>query len=105
MLPKSIGVCLALTFILQTGLISTAGAVGVGETCGGVAGIACDAGLWCFVRAGRCGVMDASGTCIRLPEVYNKAFIPVCGCDGKTYGNDCERQQAKAQKNYNGACN
>lgn len=104
MLPKLIGICAALALGLLIGWIGAAAAVGVGETCGGIAGVACDAGLWCDLQAGKCGVADASGKCIRLPEVCNMAIIPVCGCDGKTYNNDCERQRAKAQKSRNGAC-
>jgi hypothetical protein len=30
--------------------------------------------------------------------------MPVCGCAGKTYGNDCERRRAKAQKSHDGGC-
>jgi hypothetical protein len=31
-------------------------------------------------------------------------FLPVCACGGKTYGNDCERRRAMAQKSHNGPC-
>jgi hypothetical protein len=85
---------LAASFFLLAALMSAAGAAGVGETCGGVANISCSAGLWCEPQAGQCEGADISGKCVRVP----------CGCDKKTYNNDCERLRAKVQKSSDGGC-
>jgi hypothetical protein len=82
----------------------TAFAAGVGATCGGLGGPSCDTGLWCDLAAGQCGTRDAQGTCVKVPEICTESFIPVCGCDNKTYGNDCKRQAAKVQKSRDGEC-
>jgi hypothetical protein len=44
------------------------------------------------------------GTCVRAPDVCAQIFLPVCGCNGKTYGNDCQRRAAKVSKAHDGAC-
>jgi len=83
---------------------SGANAVGVGKTCDGLPGMKCDAGLFCNHRANTCGVVDSAGKCVKIPGVCPKIFRPVCGCDNKTYGNDCERIKAGAQLAHAGAC-
>src|SRR5689334_24881667 len=80
-------------------------AAGEGQVCGGIVGLACDAGLWCETRAGFCHGADIQGTCVRVPEVCTRIYQPVCGCDGKTYGNDCDRRAMKVAKDHDGACN
>ena len=94
---------LSLSLAVLTPL--TASAVGVGEICGGIAGIRCDAGLWCDIRAGFCNAADVQGTCVRVPEVCTREYVPVCGCDRRTYGNDCDRRMARVPKSQDGPCN
>jgi len=74
------------------------------DLCGGFAGIACSDGEYCEYPEGLCGIFDQFGTCTPMPQGCGDVWLPVCGCDGKTYGNDCERQSAGAQKAYAGEC-
>jgi hypothetical protein len=97
-------VSLAAALMMALSRPTGAGAVGPGKQCGGFPGIQCDAGLFCQKKPGQCSIIDMSGTCAKVPRFCPGIFRPVCGCDGKTYGNDCERQAAMVSKNYNGKC-
>jgi len=97
-------VSLAAAVALMTFAPTGAGAVGPGKTCGGFPGMQCDAGLFCQKKPGSCAVIDMSGICVRVPHICPLFVRPVCGCDGKTYGNDCERQKAMVSRAHNGKC-
>jgi hypothetical protein len=81
-------------------------AAGLGQPCGGRLGIGCVRGLFCDFQIGTCGSNQAEGTCVRIPRfcARNLTFRPACGCDGKTYPNDCQRRQAIVAKRHDGRC-
>ena len=76
----------------------------VGKTCGGVAGLECETGYRCAMEIDRCDVTDDVGVCKPKPEICTMEYAPVCGCDGKTYGNKCQAEAADAKVMKVGEC-
>ena len=77
-----------------------------GATCGtrGAPG-RCGAGSYCYfdIRAA-CGSFDAGGVCTQKMDKCTKQYQPVCGCDGKTYGNACMASNQGMSVARIGAC-
>lgn len=78
---------------------------GVGKACGGLQGLSCADGLFCrFEVDAMCGAADQTGTCQTTPDACAEIYAPVCGCDDKTYGNECEAHSAGISVASNGEC-
>jgi hypothetical protein len=74
------------------------------EACGGPDKITCNSALYCQLPAGQCSAPDAPGTCVKAPDFCMRVSRPVCGCNGKTYLNECEARHAKVTIDTTGAC-
>lgn len=76
-----------------------------GGICGGIAGFQCrNPGDYCRMTTGQCRMPDAAGTCTPRPQVCTRIYQPVCGCDGRTYGNSCEAEAAGVNPLHAGQC-
>lgn len=73
--------------------------------CGGIAGFGCAPGLYCaFPVEAHCGASDQAGVCKLIPEMCTEQFAPVCGCNDKTYPNDCYAAREGISVGHQGEC-
>jgi hypothetical protein len=73
------------------------------RVCGGIAGLPCEEGEFCMTPVGNC-CCDHFGECTPIPDACLTVWDPVCGCDGITYGNECEAAMAAVSVAHLGAC-
>jgi len=74
------------------------------EACGGSAGYVCPSNQYCFFVDYACPAPGTTGKCVPKPTGCDLSYAPVCGCDGKTYGNYCAMQMAGQTLARTGTC-
>jgi len=61
----------------------------------------CPDGQFCETAEGDC---LGSGVCTPLPDLCFGDYVPVCGCDGRTYSNECVAHYNGISVEFQGTC-
>lgn len=99
-----IAACIGQVEIVNPAIAGEAVLAEKGEICGGEAAIQCAGDLWCDPAPGLCAMPGAGGVCVEAAPFCTREYRPVCGCDGTTYGNDCDRKANLAALAHEGVC-
>jgi hypothetical protein len=78
-----------------------------GKICGGLQGAQCGTGEFCdYPIKAMCGAADDVGTCKAKPDnsTVKLKYIPVCGCNDKTYGHKRLANAEGISVAYTGKC-
>jgi hypothetical protein len=76
-----------------------------GKACGGIAGVGCPTGEFCRYPTGQCQIADNQGQCTPKAQACTAVVgQQVCGCDGKTYNDECAAAAAGVSLKSTGVC-
>jgi len=64
----------------------------------------CSGGEYCKYPNGTCHEGGLKGECVKIPEICTQIYMPVCGCDDKTYSSSCSAERNSVSIKSEGEC-
>ena len=101
---RIVKLCTCLVLLLVVGVATVGSSADKAAMCGGIAGLKCPEGQACKFPSNQCNVADLSGTCVKVKDPCPTGGTKVCGCDNKTYANECELLKSGVHELHSGAC-
>lgn len=73
--------------------------------CGTRGGVQCTADEFCDYGGDElCGATDKGGHCKPITKACTRIYMPVCGCNSRTYGNECEAHARGVSVKHSAMC-